>query len=88
MQAQPNKVRGEDERSRAERAVILQVLSDEHEQWWSRAELQDELVCIEAAVIDGVLTGLGEAGVVNVGDGRVSASDAVKRLDELDLICV
>jgi hypothetical protein len=88
MQAQPNKVRGEDERRRAERAVILQVLSDDHEQSWSRAELQDELVCIEAAVIDGVLTGLGEAGVVNVGDGRVSVSDAVKRLDELDLICV
>jgi hypothetical protein len=87
MCSQPNKVRGDLER-RAERAVVLQVLRNDHDRRWSRAELEDELVYLEARVVDGALADLRQQGVVQVEGGAVWASVAARRLDELDLIGV
>jgi len=87
MQDQPNKVRNEDDR-RSERAVVLQLLHEDHDARWSRSELQDELSHIEVPCIECALESLKEAGVVHVQGGQVWASDAARRLDELDLIAV
>jgi len=87
MQREANKVRSEDD-SRAERAVVLQVLRDDHEERWSRGELADELAHIEVAVIAGAVGRLEQEGVVGVRDGSVWASRAARWLDDLGLICV
>jgi hypothetical protein len=87
MRLQPNKVRGDRDRC-AERAVVLQVLRDDHGARWSRTELEDELADVEVSVIDGALASLCRDGVLHTADGVVWASDAARRLDELELIGV
>jgi hypothetical protein len=87
MRLQPNKVRSDRDR-RAERAVVLQVLRDDHDARWSRTELEDELGDVEVSVIDGALASLCRDGVLHTADGVVWASDAARRLDELELIGV
>jgi hypothetical protein len=87
MYAEPNKIRGDLER-RAERAVVLQLLRDDHEQRWSRVELEDELAYIEAGVVDGAVMDLQGEGIVQLENGTVWASAAARRLDDLDLIGV
>jgi hypothetical protein len=87
MRLQPNKVRGDRDR-RVERAVVLQVLRDDHDARWSRTELEGELADVEVPVVDGALTSLCRDGVLHTADGVVWASDAARRLDELELIGV
>jgi hypothetical protein len=87
MCCEPNKIRGDLER-RAERAVVLQLLRDDHEQRWSRVELDDELAYIEPGVVDGAVTDLHGEGLVRLESGTVWASAAARRLDDLDLIGV
>jgi hypothetical protein len=83
----PNKVRGDLER-RAERAVVLQLLRDDHEERWSRVELDGELAYFEGEVVDGAVTDLHGEGLVHLENGMVWASTATRRLDDLDLIGV
>jgi hypothetical protein len=71
-----------------ERAVVLQVLRDDHERRWSRAELESKLSDIERDVFDGALSKLAATGVVHTENEHVCASDATRRLDELELIGV
>jgi hypothetical protein len=87
MQERPRRARGRDRRM-VERAVVLQVLRDDHEECWSRVELADEVSDFETAVLELALARLEGDGVVRLEDGRVAASRAARRLDELGLICV
>jgi hypothetical protein len=73
--------------ARLERAIVLQLLRDDHGQTWSRAELASELA-EEAPAIEAALTRLREDGVVRLDDDRISASPAARRLDDLELIGV
>jgi predicted ArsR family transcriptional regulator len=73
--------------ARVERAVVLQLLRDDHRQHWSRAELADELGA-EAPAIEAALTRLHAEGVVRLDDDRISASPATRRLDGLELLAV
>ena len=82
-----NRVRGEIGRC-VERAVVLQVLRDDHERQWSRAELEGKLADIEQDVFDEAVADLAATGVVHTEDGAVWASDAARHLDELELIGV
>jgi hypothetical protein len=75
MRLQPNKVRGDRDR-RVERAVVLQVLRDDHEARWSRTELGDELADVEVSVVDGALASLCRDGILDMADGVVWASDS------------
>jgi hypothetical protein len=76
------------EGTRLERAVVLQLLRDDHGPSWSRAELASELGG-EASAIEAALSRLHGAGVVRLDDGeRISASPATRRLDDLELIGV
>jgi DNA-binding IclR family transcriptional regulator len=72
---------------RLERAVVLQLLRDDHGQDWSRAELARELGA-EASAIEEVLSRLHAEGVVRLDDDRISASPATRRLDGLELIAI
>jgi hypothetical protein len=87
MYQEPNKIRGDLER-RAERAVVLQLLRNDHAVRWSRVELDDEIAYIEPGVLDVAVTDLHGEGIVQFEDGVVWASAAARRLDDLDLIGV
>jgi hypothetical protein len=72
----------------AGRAIVLQVLRDDHEEWWTRAELLEEVDDIDPAIATAELQRLADEGVVIVDGERVTASPCALCLDALDLIGV
>jgi hypothetical protein len=87
MQDQPSQVLGECD-PRIERAIILQFLRDDHGDRWSRAELEVEISTVEPLDISDALARLDQDGIVQISGESVSASRAVRRLDELGLIAI
>lgn len=87
MQDQPSQVLGEGG-PRIERAIILQFLRDDHGNRWSRAELEVEISNVEPLDISDALARLDPDGIVQISGESVSASRAVRRLDELGLIAI
>ena len=83
-----------DERQRScdlwmvERAIVLQILRDDHEERWARAELAREIPDFEPAVLDEALAHLERDGVLHREESTVWASRAARRLDELELISI
>jgi hypothetical protein len=71
--------------SQLERAIVLELLSDEESQWRSQSEL-GELLGADAVELAAAVCGLHAAGVLELDEGRVSPSAATRRLDELELI--
>jgi|HubBroStandDraft_2_1064218.scaffolds.fasta_scaffold319406_2 DNA-binding HxlR family transcriptional regulator len=71
-----------------ERAIVLQVLRDDHEERWGRAELAQEIPDFEPAVLDEALAELERDGVLRHEERAVCASRALRRLDELELISI
>jgi hypothetical protein len=79
-----------------ERAIVLQLLRDDHELKWSRAELAIELSSELDAdqapagrqAIDEALGRLERDGVIGISEQQAWASSAARRLDELGLIAV
>jgi len=72
---------------RLERAIVLQLLRDDHAPNWPLQELLAELGRGMAAVEPAVAR-LQEDGLLAFVDGQLSASRAARRLDELGLIGV
>jgi hypothetical protein len=87
MPRQRNKVCCEADR-RTQRALVLQLLRDDHDESWPRSELDAELGDIEEQAIACALASLQEAGVVELEGDSLSASPTAWRLDELALIGV
>ncbi len=87
MQQRSTDGRGRDART-VQRAIVLQVLRDDHEQRWSRMALAREIPDFEPAAIERALTRLVRDGVVSSERDRVCASRAARCLDELELIGV
>jgi hypothetical protein len=71
-----------------ERAIILQLLRDDHEPMWSREQLSAELTVDRSEVIEQALGRLQKEGVIGASEEAVWASSAARRLDELGLIGV
>ncbi|MGH2855264.1 MAG: hypothetical protein ACRDLF_13850 [Solirubrobacteraceae bacterium] len=71
-----------------ERAIVLQILRDDHEERWPHAELAREVSDFEPAVLDRALGRLERDGVLHREGGSVRAARAARRLDELELIGV
>jgi hypothetical protein len=71
-----------------ERAIILQLLRDDHERMWSREQLTAELALDRSQVIEQALGRLEKEGVIGASEEAVWASSAARRLDELGLIGV
>lgn len=58
----------------AQRAVVLQVLRDDHDAPWSRAELEREIYDIEPLAISDALERLSQEGIVHLACALVLAS--------------
>ena len=71
-----------------ERAIILQLLRDDHERMWSREQLSAELAFDRSQIVEEALGRLEREGVIGSSDQAVWASSAAVRLDELELIGV
>ena len=69
-----------------ERAIVLQVLRDDHDERWPRAELGRELGDFEPAILELALERLECEGVLCLDGSDVRASRAARRLDALDLV--
>jgi hypothetical protein len=73
---------------RAERAVVLQLLRDDHPPAWSRVELERAVFDREPLTLSDALAHLESGGVVAVVGERVQASSCARHLDTLDLLGV
>ena len=71
-----------------QRAIILQVLRDDHPEKWTRAELEQQLSDIEPLTVSDALAGLAIAEVVSVDGESVCAARCVRHLDILGLLGV
>jgi hypothetical protein len=71
-----------------ERAIVLQLLRDDHERKWSREQLSAELAVDRSEVIEQALGRLEKEGVIGFSDEAVWASSTARHLDELGLIGV
>jgi hypothetical protein len=74
--------------TRLERAIVLQLLLDDHERMWSREQLMIELKSDPSDVVEQALRRLEREGVVGISEQSVWASSAARHLDELGLIGV
>ncbi len=79
-----------------ERAIVLQLLRDDHGRMWSHAqlaiELEPELESDQAEIrrqaVRDALRRLEREGVLGMSEHQAWASNATRRLDELGLIAV
>ena len=72
----------------AERAVVLQVLRDDHAELWTLEELEQEISDLPAEILRQAIRRLGGVGVVVLGEGECKASRAARRIDALGLIAI
>lgn len=71
-----------------ERAIVLQLLRDDHAARWSEAELASEIDDAQPAAIQTAIGALSAAEVLVAADGTIQASRCTKHLDDLELIAV
>jgi hypothetical protein len=72
----------------AQRAIVLQVLRDDHDERWSRAELEAELHDVEPQAVTDALEHLREEGVIHLSGDLVWASRCARRLGELGVVSI
>jgi DNA-binding HxlR family transcriptional regulator len=72
----------------AQRAIVLQVLRDDHDERWSREQLEREIYDIEPQAIAEALERLRQEGVVHLSGQMVWASRAAFRLDALGMVSI
>jgi hypothetical protein len=69
----------------AERAILLQLLRDDHDERWTPTELVNETTGLGPRAIRAGLARLSAEGVTVELDGHVLASRCARRLDDLEL---
>lgn len=72
----------------AERAVVLQVLRNDHDERWSRAELEREIYDIEPQMLGEALESLRQEGVIHLSGELVWASRCAIHLDGLGMVSI
>jgi DNA-binding HxlR family transcriptional regulator len=72
----------------AQRAIVLQTLRDDHDEKWTRAELEQEASDIEPLTVSEALMTLEAEGVLILEGEHVEASRCARHLDELELISI
>jgi hypothetical protein len=72
----------------AQRAIVLQVLRDDHALCWTREQLQKEIYDIEPEDIARAIQRLREEGVVITKDNMVRASRCARWLDDLGMVSI
>ena len=72
-----------------QRAIVLQLLRDDHDPLWTRKELRNEIPDFSRHVFNVALELLeGDACIVLDGEQGVRASTPVRHLDELELVSI
>ncbi len=71
-----------------ERAIVLQVLRDDHPERWTRAELEAEVFDFDPLTVNEALTRLEAEGVVILDGENVEASRCARRMDALELVSI
>ena len=72
----------------AQRAIILQLLGEEHRGPWTRSELARAIPDIDPRLVGEALVQLAADGVVLLESGHVRASRCARRLDALGMVSV
>jgi DNA-binding HxlR family transcriptional regulator len=72
----------------AERAIVLQVLRDDHHERWTRMELKREIYDIKGRTINRALKRLQEEGVVDLDEEYVWPTRCAQYLDELGMVSI
>jgi DNA-binding HxlR family transcriptional regulator len=88
MQGEPDRQEPERVMWMVERAIVLQILRDDHEERWPRAELVEEISDFGPAVVEEALGHLERDGVLQRRGDSVWAARPARRLDELELISI
>ena len=76
---------GSDEHRRLDRAIVLELLSEDHDERWQCDELA-AAVRVDRSVLDSALERLQADGVAVIEGEEVLASRCARRIDELELI--
>lgn len=71
-----------------ERSIVLELLRDDHADWWTRAELGREIYDVEDSTITAALQRLQAGEVAELQDERVRATRCLRYLDELGMVCI
>lgn len=85
MPGEPDRL-GSRDTWRVERAIVLQVLRDDHVERWSPGELAGQIIDFEPAVVVRALARLELEGLVCREGTYVCASRATRYLDALELV--
>jgi hypothetical protein len=72
----------------AQRAIVTQLLRDDHPECWTRPELEAEIEDIPGQTILAALVYLAIEEVLRVDDGGVWASKCARHLDSLELLSI
>ncbi len=72
----------------AQRAVVLQVLRNDHEERWTRAELECEIYDVPPLAISDALERLRQESVVHLHGEDVWASRCALHLDVLGMVSI
>ncbi len=72
----------------AERAIILQLLRDDHPVPWTRREIKREVYDIKGRVLDQALARLEADEVVTLAGKEVWVSLAVRHVEDLGMIAI
>jgi len=72
----------------AQRSLVLTVLSEDHDELWSRAELEQELHDVQLPVIADALERLRDGRVVELSDDQVRATRCARHLNDLGMVCI
>jgi uncharacterized tellurite resistance protein B-like protein len=72
----------------AQRAIVLQVLRDDHHERWTRKELKHEIYDIKGRAINKALKRLEEEGVVDLDREYVWPTRCAQYLDELGMVSI
>ena len=74
---------------RIKRAIVMQVLRDDHPEQWTRAELERQLSDFPREGVEVAIEDLAAEGVVTVGDDEaIRASLCARILDALELVSI
>ncbi len=72
----------------AERGIVMQVLRDDHDERWSRAELAGVLHDVEPQAVTDALESLRQAGALHLSGDLVWASRCARRLSDLGMVSI
>jgi hypothetical protein len=72
----------------AQRAIILQLLRDDHPERWTRPELEAKIDDIEQQALVSALAILALEGVAVFDDEAIWASPCARHLDSLELVSI